>query len=48
MNNPGYLDECFFITVEGKRTYYEDRDIDQEDSVMIKLVFKHLGEVGVQ
>ncbi len=43
-----YLDECFFITVEGKRTYYEDRDIDQEDSVMIKLVFKHLGEVGVQ
>jgi LPS-assembly protein len=42
-----YLDECFFITVEGKRTYYEDRDIDQEDSVMIKLVFKNLGEVGV-
>jgi LPS-assembly protein len=43
-----YLDECFFITVEGKRTYYEDREIDQEDSVMIKLVFKNLGEVGVQ
>jgi LPS-assembly protein len=43
-----YLDECFFITVEGKRTFYEDRDIDEEDSVMVKLVFKHLGEVGVQ
>ncbi len=43
-----YQDECFFITVEGKRTFYEDREIDQEDSVMVKLVFKNLGEVGVQ
>ncbi len=43
-----YQDECFFITVEGKRTYYEDREIDQEDSIMVKVVFKHLGEVGVE
>jgi LPS-assembly protein len=43
-----YLDECFFITVEGKRTYYEDREIDEDNSVMVKVVFKHLGEVGVQ
>ena len=43
-----YQDECFFITVEAQRTYYEDREIDKEDSVMVKVVFKHLGEVGVE
>ena len=43
-----YQDECFFITIEGKRTYYEDREIDQEDSVMVKVVFTHLGEIGVE
>jgi LPS-assembly protein len=43
-----YQDECFFITVEAKRTYYEDREIGEEDSVMVKLVLTNLGEVGVQ
>ena len=42
-----YQDECFLITFEAKRTYYEDREIDEEDSVMVKLEFKFLGEVGV-
>jgi LPS-assembly protein len=42
-----YQDECFLITVEGKRTYFEDREISEDDSVMVKLVFKFLGEVGV-
>jgi LPS-assembly protein len=42
-----YQDECFLITFEGKRAYFEDREISEEDSVMVKLVFKNLGEVGV-
>jgi hypothetical protein len=41
-----YQDECFLITVEGKRTYFEDREISEDDSVMVKLVFKFLGEVS--
>jgi len=43
-----YQDECFYIEIEGKRTFYEDREIDEEDSVMVKLVFKHLGQVAVE
>jgi LPS-assembly protein len=43
-----YQDECFYITLEGKRNYYEDREIEKEDSVMVKLVFKHLGQVSLQ
>lgn len=43
-----YQDECFYIKIEGKRNHYKDREIDQEDSVMITLVFKHLGQVSVQ
>jgi LPS-assembly protein len=43
-----YQDECFYITVEAERNHYKDREIDQEDSVMVKMVFKHLGEVSVQ
>ncbi len=43
-----YQDECFYITVEGQRAYYEDGEIDKEDSIMVKLVFKHLGQVALQ
>jgi LPS-assembly protein len=42
-----YQDECFFIAIEGKRDHYKDREIDQEDSIMVKLVFTQLGNVGI-
>jgi LPS-assembly protein len=41
-----YQDECFLITLEVKREYFEDREINEEDSIMVKLEFKHLGEVS--
>lgn len=43
-----YQDECFYITIEGRRDHYKDREINQDDSVMVTLVFKHLGQVSVQ
>lgn len=43
-----YQDECFFISAEGKRTFYEDREIEPEDSFMVRVVFKHLGQVSTQ
>lgn len=42
-----YEDECFLFTIEGKREYFEDREINDENSIMVKLVFQHLGQVGV-
>ncbi len=41
-----YQDECFFISAEGKRTFYDDREIEPEDSIMVKVVFKHLGQIS--
>jgi LPS-assembly protein len=42
-----YQDECFLISVEGKRTYFDDREIEPEDSIMVQLVFKYLGDFSV-
>lgn len=42
-----YQDECFLITLEGERTQFEDREIDPENKVLLKVVFKHLGEISV-
>ena len=42
-----YQDECFFFSIEAERDHYRDREIDPEDSIMVKLVFTQLGNVGV-
>ncbi len=40
-----YHNECFEITVDYDRSFTSDRDIEEQDSVIIRLVFLTLGEV---
>ncbi len=41
-----YEDECFVFTTALSRTYYSDREVLPTDSIMVRMVFKTLGEVG--
>lgn len=42
----GYQDECFLIEAVAQRSNYEDRDVEEEDSIFVRVVFKYLGEVS--
>lgn len=42
----GYQDECFIIEGVAARSFFEDRDIEAEDSIFVRVVFKHLGEAA--
>ena len=42
----GYQDECFLIEAVAQRTNYRDREIEEDDSVFVRVVFKYLGEVS--
>jgi LPS-assembly protein len=44
----GYEDECFVLEVAGRRTFFRDREIEPEDSVMLRVVFKRLGQISTQ
>jgi LPS-assembly protein len=39
-----YEDECFLIEGIASRTFFDDRELDPEDAIFIRLVFKLLGE----
>ena len=39
-----YQDECFLIQLVGERTYFDDREIEKDDSIFLRLVFKHVGD----
>jgi LPS-assembly protein len=41
-----YEDECFVFDVTGTRSFFRDADIQPSDSLLFKLIFKHLGEVS--
>lgn len=41
-----YQDDCFLIEGIAERTSFSDRDIEPEDSVFVRVVFKHLGSVS--
>ena len=41
-----YEDECFHFQVDYTRTFTRDRDIQPSDTIMFRVVFKTLGEVG--
>ncbi len=41
-----YQDECLVFQLVARRTFFEDREIEPEDSVLVRLVFKNLGEIG--
>lgn len=38
-----YEDECFLASLVGKRTEFRDREVEDDDSVMVKVVFKPYG-----
>jgi LPS-assembly protein len=39
-----YEDECFTFTTSVDRSFFEDRDIKPEDTIMLRVSFKTLGE----
>ncbi len=39
-----YQDECFLIEGIVERTFFNDRDLEPEDTFAVRFVFKHLGE----
>lgn len=41
-----YEDECFTLRGAWERTFFDDRDVEQDDGFFIKASFKHLGSVG--
>ncbi len=43
-----YQDECFVIQGIVSRTFFDDREIESEDTFFVRLVFKHLGEVAAR
>jgi len=38
-----YYDECFGINLDFNRSFYEDRDLKPNDSLLLMFSFKHLG-----
>lgn len=43
-----YEDECFSFDTNFTRSFFRDRDFEETDTVLFRLVFKHLGEVGTE
>lgn len=41
-----YQDECFLIEAIARRSFFEDREIEPEDSIFLRFGLKHLGEFG--
>ncbi|MEO3429654.1 LPS assembly protein LptD [Pelagibius sp. CAU 1746] len=41
-----YQDECFLIEGVAQRSNYRDRDIEDDDSIFVRVVFRHLGEAS--
>jgi LPS-assembly protein len=39
-----YENDCFLIEGVGQRKFFEDRELEPEDSIFIRFVFKYLGE----
>lgn len=41
-----YSDECIIIETVGGRSFFRDRDLEPDDFVIFRVVFKHLGEIS--
>ena len=44
--NATYEDECFIFAATARRSFFYDRDLKPDDSVVFRLTFKTLGEFG--
>lgn len=40
-----YEDECFILATRLARSYFQDRDLKPDDSIILQIVFKTLGEL---
>ncbi len=40
-----YENECIVVTTDARRTFYQDRDFKPDDQIVLRVVFKTLGEV---
>lgn len=43
-----YHCDCFLFEVLAKRTFFEDREIDPDTSIVFRIAFKHLGTFATQ
>ncbi|MEQ9608465.1 MAG: LPS assembly protein LptD, partial [Kiloniellaceae bacterium] len=41
----GYQDDCFLIEGVAQRTNFSDRELEEDDSIFVRVVFKYLGGV---
>lgn len=41
-----YEDECFGFSADYRRSFTRDRDVDAEDTILFRFIFRNLGEVG--
>lgn len=41
-----YQDECFLIEAVARRSFFEDREIEPDDSIFVRFGLKHLGQFG--
>ncbi|MSP79547.1 MAG: LPS-assembly protein LptD [Rhodospirillales bacterium] len=44
--NATYEDECFIIAADVRRSFFYDRGLKTDDSIILRLTFKTLGEIG--
>ena len=44
--NTTYEDECFILSAEAQRSLFYDRELKTDDSIILRLTFKTLGEVA--
>jgi LPS-assembly protein len=44
--NATYEDECFILAADARRSLFYDRDLKTDDSIVLRLTFKTLGEIG--
>lgn len=40
-----YSDECIIVSLDYERSFFEDEDLQPDDSVFLRVTFKHLGTV---
>lgn len=43
----GYVDECIDLLFTFTRSFTQDRDVKQSDTFFLRVILKHLGEVGI-
>lgn len=43
-----YHDECFLVDLQTKRTFFDDREVDPQRSISVRVALKHLGALGDQ